>query len=83
MSATQRRDTVAAHATVIDFDVFDEACKEQGAVDEEARAELVGTDRVTLWRWRTGRTQPGLRRVAGIATTLGVTVDELLGGRAA
>lgn len=63
----------------IDFEVFDEKCAERNALDETARAELAGVNRVTLWRWRKGIQQPSLPVVSQIARTLDVSVDKLTG----
>ena len=82
VTATDSGSTATPDATprvAIDFFVFDEKCREKGAKDETARAELAGIDRTTLWRWRHGRQQPTLLNAARIAETFGITVDELTG----
>lgn len=80
MAATPSADKHATHATPrIDFAIFDAAAKRAGANDETARAELVGVDRATLWRWRNGRNSPALDTAARIAETLGVSLNELTG----
>ena len=58
-------------------DVFDTLCEAQGAVTEIAKAALVGCDRVTLYRIRTGKTNPSASSVLGWADRLGITVEEL------
>lgn len=89
MTATDGGVTPATDATTpsvkvpIDFDVFDTKCAEKGALDESARAKAVGINRVTLWRWRRGSQQPSLLVVSHVARTLGVSVDDLTGRRAA
>lgn len=72
-----------AATALIDFSVFDLKCAEHGAIEEEDRAALVGVDRVTLWRWRKGIRKPNGTNLANIAATLGVSLDELSGRRAA
>lgn len=59
--------------------LFDTKCAERGALDEVARAELVGANRTTLWRWRTSRQTPTLAQALDIALALGISVDELIG----
>lgn len=68
-----------ALGVAIDFKVFDAKCREQGAADESARAELVGVSRVTLWRWRKGKQQVSLPVASQIADRFGITVDQLTG----
>jgi transcriptional regulator with XRE-family HTH domain len=60
------------------LDVFDANAERLGATTDAAKAELIGVDRVTLWRYRTGRLTPSLDRAYAIARTLGITVDDLI-----
>ncbi len=57
---------------------MDRKCAERGALDDVARAGVVGVDRVTLWRWRHGRQAPSLARVTQIARRFEITVEELI-----
>lgn len=45
-------------------------------------AQLLGVDRSRLGKWETGSHAPLLGLLTGLAETLGVTLDELLTGRA-
>jgi DNA-binding XRE family transcriptional regulator len=62
----------------IRFEIFDRECERRGAQDETAKAELVGVDRTTLWRWRNGRLTPSLAAATRIAETFDLTVEELI-----
>lgn len=42
-------------------------------------AEEIGTSRVTIFRWETGKNEPDLETVKTICCILGCTLDELLG----
>lgn len=53
------------------------------ARSDTARAKLLGVDRASLYRWRTGRFAPNLTVAQRIAEQLGTTVDELFPRRAA
>lgn len=60
------------------LDVFDQRTEELGAATDAARAELIDVDRVTMWRYRTGRLTPSLDKAMAIAAQLGITVEELI-----
>ncbi|MES2211482.1 MAG: helix-turn-helix transcriptional regulator [Chloroflexota bacterium] len=59
------------------LDVFDAHAEQLGAVTDAAKAELIDVDRVTFWRYRTGRLTPSFNRAMNIASKLGVQLDEL------
>jgi DNA-binding XRE family transcriptional regulator len=59
------------------MDLFDSRTTALGATTDQARAALVGIDRVTMWRWRVGRLTPSLDRAMALAQQLGVTVNDL------
>jgi len=59
------------------FDVFDRHAEQLGATTDAAKAELIGVDRITLWRYRTGRLTPSLDRAMTIAHRLGCDLHAL------
>lgn len=70
----------ATDATVarLRLDVLDEKAEALGATSDAAKAELCGVDRVTFWRWRTGRLTPSLSRAMTIANRLGLELSDLI-----
>lgn len=84
MTAAQGGVRPATDAALIqlDFALFDRKCAEKGATNEVARAELVGVNRITLWRWRVGHQKPNLEAATRIAHLFDTTVEELIGGTA-
>lgn len=73
MTATPVEDAAPA----LDSELFDRLAAAKGATDENARARLVGINRVTLYRYRTGRYAPRLDVAARIAAALDTTPAEL------
>lgn len=67
----------------LDVALFDRLAEAAGARDDQAKAELIGVDRVTLWRYRRGKLQPGIEVAFRMADRLGVTVDQLFPRRSA
>ncbi len=59
------------------LDVFDRHAAKLGATTDAARAELIGVDRITMWRYRTGRLTPSLDRAMKIADVLGCDLRDL------
>lgn len=57
--------------------VFDRLCDEHDAVTEIAKAELVGSDRGTVYRLRKGQINPSGELMMRWANRLGVTVEDL------
>lgn len=76
MDATQR----GADATVVRLNValLDELAALRGATTNPKRAELFGTDKTTVVRWRHRHCLPTLDAAYRIAQTLGTSVDQLL-----
>jgi hypothetical protein len=73
------RDTDAPLAVVVfNGPHFDERCAAKNAHTEIARAELVGTDRRTLHRWRRGECVPDTVNALVMAERLETTVERLL-----
>ncbi|MFI6332950.1 hypothetical protein ACIBBG_32165 [Micromonospora chersina] len=66
--------TPAVHLRV---QTFDERAEQLGATTETAKAELVSTDRKTLWRYRERRIAPTLDVAMRWADRLGLKVEEL------
>ncbi|MXQ49638.1 helix-turn-helix domain-containing protein [Streptococcus pneumoniae] len=52
--------------------------KKHGLTQQEL-ADKVGTNRVNITKWETGRTEPSLENVVRLAKLFGVTTDYLLG----
>lgn len=71
VTATENRATDATPVVQMRFDLFDEHAERLGAATDAAKAELIGVDRITLWRYRTGRLTPSLDRAMTIAERLG------------
>lgn len=81
MNATGSTDS--ATGARLNVDRFDAECLLRDATSDASRAELVGVDRATVWRWRTGRQQPSLDTIAHLAATFAVSVDDLIDRSAA
>ena len=47
-------------------------------MSDQAKADLIGVDRATMWRYRTGKMTPTLDRALAIAEVLGVDLSELI-----
>lgn len=77
VTAKARRATDATLTVLMDLTVFDTYAEAKGALDDQAKADLIEVDRVTLWRYRTGRLTPSLGRAMSIARTLGCDFDAL------
>lgn len=77
MTATDINEPDATNATARRFDIFDGRAEAMGAITEGAKADLAGVDRVTLWRWRTGRLRPSLDTVMAIADVFDVPLADL------
>jgi hypothetical protein len=80
VSATDQQAPSATGATPrLDGSVFDERCRRilgDGAT-EQAKADLVGIDRVSLHRYRKGELNPRLEVARRFATRLDVEIDVL------
>lgn len=76
-SETSERGPDATSTVRLRADVFDERCEELGASSETAKAELMDTDRKTLWRYREGLITPKLDLAMRWAKTLDLKVEEL------
>lgn len=72
--------TVATPAP-INWELFDRRCAELKKTSERARADLIGVDRSTLWRWRTGQANPSVTKVDEIAGILAVPIAALVASR--
>jgi DNA-binding XRE family transcriptional regulator len=59
------------------LDVFDARTSQLGATTDPARADLIGVDRVTMWRYRTGRLKPSLNKALTIAAQLDIPFTDL------
>lgn len=81
MVAANRAASVASGAAEprIDFAIFEAKCAEHGATTDVARAQVVGVNRTTIWRWRKGLCAPDLTVATEIAEQFGITLDELTG----
>jgi DNA-binding XRE family transcriptional regulator len=60
------------------MDVFDANAERLGALTDAAKADLIGVDRATMWRYRNGHLTPSLDRALSIANLFGLTVEELI-----
>ena len=60
------------------MDVFDANAERLGATTDAEKAELIGVDRVTMWRWRNGHLTPSLNRAMAIADLFGVPLGDLI-----
>ncbi|HET8682052.1 MAG TPA: helix-turn-helix transcriptional regulator [Micromonosporaceae bacterium] len=76
-SGTQPATDATQPATRLRIDIFDRRAEALGAETDADKARLIGVDRVTLWRYRSGRLVPSLDRAMTIANILGLAVDEL------
>jgi transcriptional regulator with XRE-family HTH domain len=65
------------------LDIFDARAEEMGATTDAAKADLVGVDRATLWRWRKGYLTPSLDTVMAIAAKLDIPLSDLVKREAA
>ena len=76
MDATHR----GSGATVVRLNVtrLDALAAARGAKNNPQRAELFGTDRATVVRWRGHRSLPTLTKAVEIARLFDVKVEELL-----
>lgn len=68
---------------LLDGALLDRLTGLQGAGTNAARAKLLGVNKTSLWRWRTGRFRPNLDVAQRVADQLGTTVDQLFPRRAA
>jgi transcriptional regulator with XRE-family HTH domain len=59
------------------FDIFDQHAEALGASSDAEKAALIGVDRITLWRYRTGRQNPTLERAMYIAERIGCDLHAL------
>lgn len=69
--------TVATPAVRLRFDVIDARCAELEASTDVARAELLGVDRTTLWRWRNDRMGVALGTALDLAERLSLPVESI------
>lgn len=85
MTATESNVEPATNATGarLRFGIFDKRAEDMGATSEAAKAELIGVDRVTLWRWRKGHLTPSLDTAMTIAKRLDLPLGELVTQEAA
>lgn len=83
VTATKPDATDATPVARLRLDVFDANTERLGAVTDAARAELLGVDRATIWRWRNGRLTPSLDRAMAIAEVLGIELGDLIDRSAA
>ena len=60
------------------MDVFDANAERLGATTDAAKAELIGVDRATIWRWRNGHLTPSLHRAMAIAELFDVKLSDLI-----
>lgn len=60
------------------LEVFDRGAEALGAMSDQAKADLVGVDRSTIWRWRVGHQTPNLDTILSIAMKLDLLVDDLV-----
>jgi len=70
--------TIDATGPRLNVDRLVAECASRGALTDSTRAALLGVDRGTVWRWRHGKQVPSLDVITRIATTLGLSVDDLL-----
>lgn len=71
------RGTQATPSIHLRIETFDRRAEELGAATETAKAELVGTDRKTLWRYRERKIAPTLDVAMRWSERLGLTVEQL------
>ena len=60
--------------------ILAEIRKAQG-ISQERLAEMSGVSRVTIARFETGRCSPNLQTLELLAAALGVSIDDIVGGR--
>lgn len=72
-----QRGTSAATPIRLRVEVFDHRTKELGAETEAEKADLLDTDRKTLWRYRERKITPKLDLAMRWAKQLDLTVEEL------
>ena len=77
IEASDRRGDTATPAVRLREDVFDARCAELDIVGEQAKADLVDVDRVTLWRYRRGLLTPNLDVAFRFAQALDLQVNDL------
>jgi DNA-binding XRE family transcriptional regulator len=79
MQATTGNESRGISATPVRLRVkaFDRRAEQLGAESETAKAELLGTDRKTLWRYREAQIVPKLDLAMRWAKVLGLKVEEL------
>lgn len=53
--------------------------RKQKGMTQEALAAFSGVNRVSIAKYETGKSCPGLKTAEKLASALGVTVDELIG----
>lgn len=70
--------TAAQRRAWLNFATIDARCAELGATTEDERGKLLGTGRVSLWRWRNQTTDVGIDRAAKIAERLGLALDDII-----
>lgn len=73
---TAGRGSDAAHV-FLRVDRFEELCVQRGATTGVAQAELVGSDRTTVYRLRRGQISPSGELMMRWADRLGVAVEDL------
>lgn len=79
MPATQATPARATDATLrLDFAAIDLWAAKSGVTGDTAIGRLIGMDRITVWRYRTGRQAPGLDAALRIAAALGVRVEDII-----
>ena len=62
--------------------VFSDRLKElrkKNRLTQQELADKVGTNRVNITKWETGRTEPTLENIVKLSKILDTTTDELLG----
>lgn len=69
--------TVATPAVRLRFDVIDARCAELEATTDVSRAELLGVDRTTLWRWRNDKIGVALATALDLAERLSLPVESI------
>jgi DNA-binding XRE family transcriptional regulator len=67
----------SATGVQVHWPAFDKAAEDLGASTDEEKASLVGVNRTTLYRWRTGVMRPSLGRALDLAHRLRLDLDQL------
>ena len=57
-------------------------CRRRKGITQEALAEFLGVSKASVSKWETGTTYPDITLLPQLAKILGVSVDELLSGKA-